>query len=66
MTPSWISPKFAISGQILKKNLCKYCEKWENIRCIDIWYIGIIFCTVVIHIQNKDIRYDTNLNESKY
>ena len=41
-------------------------EKLENICSIHIyWYIGITFCTVVVHTLNKDISYDSKLNESK-
>ena len=40
-------------------------EKRENICIINIClYIGIQLCTVVIHILNKDISYDSKLNVS--
>ena len=46
--------------------LCKNREKWENISRIHIcWYIGMKFCTVVVHILIKDISYDIRLNKSK-
>ena len=45
---------------------CKNREKWENISRIHIsWYIGMKFCTVVVHILIKDISYDIRLNKSK-
>ena len=51
-------------GKIVKL-LWKNREKWEKICSIHIfWYIGKIFCTVVVHILNKDISYDSKLNES--
>ena len=38
--------------QILRKNR----QKWENIsRIYFCWYIGMKFCTVVVHILIKDI-----------
>ena len=41
-------------------------EKWENICSIHIGqYIGKKFCTVVVHILNKEISYDSKLNRSK-
>ena len=62
----WIGPKFAISWGKIVKIMCKNCEKLENIRSIYIsWYIGIKFCTIVVHMLNKDISYDTKLNTSK-
>ena len=46
--------------------LCKNREKWENISRIHIcWYIGMKFCTMVVHILIKDISYDIRLNKSK-
>ena len=40
-------------GKIVKI-LWKNRKKWENIFIIHIcWYIGIKFCTVVVHILNK-------------
>ena len=52
-------------GKIVKI-LWKNRKKWENIYIIHIcWYIGIQFCTVVVHVLNKDISYDSKLNESK-
>ena len=67
MMQSWIGPKIAIlGGKTVKKNLWKNREKRENICSIHIcWYMGIKFCTVVVHILNKDISYDSKLNESK-
>ena len=53
-------------GGKIVKILCKNREKLENICSIHIcWYIGIKFCTVVVHILNKDIIYNTKLNKSK-
>ena len=53
-------------GKIVKI-LLKNRKKWENICIIHIcWYIGIKFCTVVVHILNKDISYDSKLNECKH
>ena len=52
-------------GKIVKI-LWKNRKKWENICIIHIWwYIAIKLCTVVVHIINKDISYDSKLNESK-
>ena len=52
-------------GKILQI-LCKNREKWENISRIHIcWYIGMKFCTVVVHMLIKDISYDIRLNKSK-
>ena len=48
-------------GGKIVKILCKNREKMENI-C---WYIGIKFCTVVVHILDKDIIYDNKLKKSK-
>ena len=46
--------------------MCKNLEKLENICIFHIcWYIGIKVCTVVVHILNKDIIYDTKLKKSK-
>ena len=46
--------------------LCKNSEKWENISRIHICqYIGMKFCTVVVHILIKDLSYDIRLNKSK-
>ena len=46
--------------------LCKNHKKSENISWIHIcWYIGMKFCTVVVHILIKDISYDIRLNKSK-
>ena len=65
MMPSWIRPKLAIFGGKIVKILWKNREKWENSCSIHIfWYIGKKFCTVVVHILNKDISYDSKLNES--
>ena len=53
-------------GKIVKILWKKNRKKWENICIIHIcWYIGIKFCTVVVHTLNKDISYDSKLNESK-
>ena len=52
-------------GKIVKI-LWKNREKLEIICSIHIsWYIGIKFCTVVVHILNKDVSYDSKLNKSK-
>ena len=41
-------------------------KKLEHICSIHIcWYIGIKVCTVVVHILNKDISYDSKLSLSK-
>ena len=46
--------------KIMRKNR----DKFENICSIYISvYIGIKFCIVVVHILNKNIRYDTKLNK---
>ena len=46
--------------------LCKNREKWEIISRVHIcWYIGMKFCTVVVHILIKNISYDIRLNKSK-
>ena len=56
--------KIWIFGGKIVKILCKNQEKLENICSIHIcWYIGIKFCTVVVHILNKDILYDTKLKK---
>ena len=48
------------------KILWKNRKKLENICVFHIcWYIGLKSCTVVVHILNKDISYDSKLNESK-
>ena len=53
-------------GGKIVKILWKNRKKWENICIIHICsYIGIKFCTVVVHILNKDISYGSKLNESK-
>ena len=36
-----------------------------HIRIHICWYIGMQFCTVVVHILIKDISYDIRLNKSK-
>ena len=42
------------------------CKNRENISRIHIcWYIGMKFCTVVVHILINDISYDIRLNKSK-
>ena len=52
-------------GGKIDKILWKNRKKWENICIIHICrYIGIKFCTVLVHILNKDISYDSKLNES--
>ena len=59
------SENYSFGGKIVK-SLWKNRKKWENICIIHIcWYIGIKFCTVVVHILNKDISYDSKLNELK-
>ena len=66
MVSSWISPKFDFFGGKIVKILCKNREKLENICSNHIClYIGIKFCTVVVHILNKDIIYNTKLKKSK-
>ena len=70
MMSSWIGPKFDFffggGGGEIVKILCKNREKLENICSIYIcWYIGIKFCTVLVHILTKDIIYDTKLKKSK-
>ena len=58
--------KILFFGWKIVKIMCKNREKLENIYSIHIcWYIGIKFCTVVVHILNKDIIYDTKLQKSK-
>ena len=58
--------KYCYFGGKIVKILWKNREKKENICSIHIfWYIGIKFCTVVVHILNKDISYDSMLNKSK-
>ena len=53
-------------GGKIVKILLKNRKKWENICIIHIcWYICIKICTVVVHIINKDISYDSKLNECK-
>ena len=53
-------------GGKIVKILWKNRKKLENICIIHICsYIGIKFCTVVVHILNKDIIYGSKLNESK-
>ena len=57
-----ISPKFDFGGGGIVKILSKNREKLENICSIHICrYFGIKFCTVVVHILNKDILYEANL-----
>ena len=57
---------FLGGGGGIVKSLCKNREKLENICSIHIcWYIGIKFCTVVVHILNKDILCDNKLKKSK-
>ena len=51
-------------GGGIVKIMCKNREKWENICsiCISVFvdkYWSKTFCTVVVHILNKDITYDT-------
>ena len=54
-----ITSKNCYFGGKIVKILWKNRKKWENICIIHIcWYIGIEFCTVVVHILNKDISYD--------
>ena len=36
----------------------------KNCNIYICWYIGIECCAVVVHILNKDISYDSKLNES--
>ena len=58
--------KILLGGGGIVKIMCKNREKLENICSIHIcWYIGIKFCTVVVHILNKDNLYDTKLKKSK-
>ena len=53
-------------GGKIVKILWKNRTKLENICSLHIsLYIGIKFCTMVVHILNKDISYDSKLNESK-
>ena len=53
-------------GKIVKI-LWKKTQEMGNISTIHIClFIGIKFCTVVVHILNKDISYDSKLNESKH
>ena len=60
------SSKIWFLGGKIVKIMCKKREKLENICSIHIcWHIGIKFCTVVVHILNKDIIYDTMLKKSK-
>ena len=59
------SQKSLFWGKIVQI-LCKNREKWESISRIHIcWYIGIKFCTLVVHVLIKDISYDIRLNKSK-
>ena len=56
----------AIFGVKISKFCGKNREKWQNICSIHICsYIGTKFCTVVVHILNKDISYHSKLNGSK-
>ena len=53
-------------GNKIVKILWKNRKKWENICIIHIcWDIGIKSCTGAVHILNKNISYDSKLNESK-
>ena len=58
--------KICYFGGKIVKILRKNRKKLENICIIHVYlYIGIKFCTVVVHILNKDISYDSKLNVSK-
>ena len=60
------SKKCYFWGEIVKILWKKNRKKLENIFSIHVCrYIGIKFCTVVVHILNNGIRYDSKLNESK-
>ena len=56
--------KILLLGGKIVKIMCKNREKLENICSIHICgYIGIKFCTVVVHILQNDIIYDTKLKK---